>query len=76
MVETISKEDLQKMSKKELLRHIKALEDSGYPIELKQVAVEALLEDDVEKFLRKKIRHAQRSKMVEEKEEEPDFLDV
>jgi len=61
MVTIISAEDLQTKTLKELKAHVKALQAAGYPIDYDSVRNEAKSEDDVEKFYRKKIRHAQRS---------------
>jgi hypothetical protein len=60
MVAILSKEDLLEKSLKQLKAHVKALQTAGYPIDYDSIKADAHEQDDEAKFLRMKIRHAQR----------------
>ncbi len=63
MVQILSKEQLNGLSQKELKSRLKALAKAGYPVnmeEIKQALESALTEEEENKYLRKKIRHALR----------------
>ena len=61
MVAILSNEQLETQSVSQLKKHVKALQQAGYPIDYDSVKTSAQDAEDVAKFYRKKIRHAQRT---------------